>query len=58
MTWFDDRYQQLKEKEQEIERLRQTVPRSPELERRIEAMAAEVKEAWSNLADEILKREG
>jgi hypothetical protein len=58
MTWFDARYQELKEKEREIESLRQTVPMSPDLERRIEAMTAEVKQGWQDLADEILKREG
>ncbi len=58
MTWFDERYRELKEKEREIESLRQTVPLSPELGRRIEAMTAEVKKGWQDLADEILKREG
>ena len=58
MTWFDERYRELKDKEREIESLRQTVPLSPELERRIDAMTAEVKQGWSDLADEVLKREG
>jgi hypothetical protein len=55
---FDDRYRELKEREREIGRLRQTVPMTAELQSRIAAMTAEVKEAWRELADEILKREG
>lgn len=55
---FDERYRQLQEMGQEIERLKQQVPAPPDVASRIQAMTAEVEEGWRDLAQEILKREG
>ncbi len=55
---FDARYRELEERGREIERLRQQQPATPDLERRLEAMSADLEAGWRDLAQEILKREG